>query len=91
MDVKSSEEKKSQDSPSFKKAKLMMTITLTRQLLATAFHEKCTPTVATKMSQSSHQSRKLDALLATKRSATAMSGRAKKMLKIAYNFGAWVS
>ena len=49
------------------------------------------PTVAINISQSSHHSRKFDTLLAINRNPTAMSGRAKKMLNIAYIFGAWVA
>lgn len=52
---------------------------------------RITPTVATKMSQSSHHSRTLDTLRATNRSPTARSGRAKKMLKMAYILGAWLA
>ena len=50
-----------------------------------------TLTVAISMSKSSHHNRSFDILLATRRNPTATSGSAKKTLKIAYNFGAWLS
>ena len=68
-----------------------MTTTFTPQLLDIPLATRSVPTVAASISQSSHHSRKLEILLATKRSPTAMSGRTKQMLKIAYIFGAWLA